>query len=247
VLFAVPWHEHIIIGTTDNPTTQQDPLEPQPLEYEIQFLLDSISQFLVRSPARKDILSVFAGLRPLAAPSDNKKPTREISRDHKLIVSNSGLVTITGGKWTTYRKMAEDAVNASVHAAALPYKRTTTQNIRLHGYVQVPSASRLSLYGSDEEKIHELIRQQPLLANKLVEGHPYMEAEVVWAIRNEMAQTVEDVLARRLRMLFLDARAAMRAAPKVAELMMKELHLTADWKQRQLDDFNKLACNYLLN
>jgi glycerol-3-phosphate dehydrogenase len=187
---------------------------------------------------------VFAGLRPLAASSDHKKTTKEISRDHKLILSNSGLTTITGGKWTTYRKMAEETINLSASASGLPFKQCITEDIKIHGWAKVFTDS---IYGADEEKINELIIDEPTLASILVNGHGYREAEVIWAVRNEMAITVEDVLARRLRLLFLDARAAVSAAPKVATLMMKELHLTEDWKQQQLEAFNKLAANYILN
>lgn len=244
VLFAVPWHGHVIIGTTDNLLKQQDPLEPKALESEIQFLLDGVKRFLIRSPSRKDVLSVFAGLRPLAASSDHRKTTKEISRDHKLILSKSGLTTITGGKWTTYRKMAEETINLSAAASGLPLKRCITEGIRIHGWVERYTDS---IYGADEEKINQMITNEPTLASILVNGHGYREAEVVWAVRNEMAVTVEDVLARRLRLLFLDARAAVSAAPKVASIMMKELHLTEDWKQQQLEAFNKLAANYILN
>lgn len=243
VLFAVPWHDHVLIGTTDT-ILNQHCLEPVAMESEIQFILKNFNQYMVKSPGRGDVLSVFAGLRPLAAASSDVKTTKEISRDHKLIISKSGLVTITGGKWTTYRKMAEETINASVASAGLPKRKCGTEDKPIHGWSNSPPSSHLSMYGSDEEKINELIEKEPVLGRTLVEGHPYLGAEVIWAVRNEMARTLEDVLARRIRILFLDARAAINAAPCVAELMMKELHLNEDWKKRQLNEFISLAQQY---
>ncbi len=245
VLFALPWKGQLLIGTTDTLVSHTDSLEPRPLQQEIVFLLDSLAGILRNPPKQQDVLSVFAGLRPLAASSDHQS-TKEISRNHKLMVGKSGLVTITGGKWTTYRKMAEETVNAAAAVAALAPQKCTTGNIRLHGYSTQPSDSHLSVYGADEEHIKALIERQPSLLARLDASYPFTEAEIVWAVRAEMAMTVEDALARRTRLLFLDARAAMRAAPRVAEIMMKELHLNEEWKQQQVQAFNRLAEKYLL-
>ncbi|HEX8332009.1 MAG TPA: glycerol-3-phosphate dehydrogenase/oxidase, partial [Segetibacter sp.] len=245
VLFAVPWHNHILLGTTDTPLEKHS-IEPVALDKEINFILDTVKEYLTEPPTEKDVLSVFAGLRPLAAPDKNTSSTKEISRDHKLIVSDSGLITITGGKWTTYRKMAEETVDKAIEVAALNKVECGTKKIRIHGATQVTSDDHHSVYGSDYSSILELVKQSPTLAGKLANELPYTIAEVVWCIRNEMARTVEDVLARRLRILFLDAKAALSAAPKVAELMASELNYDDDWQKQQLEDFTKLVNQYLL-
>jgi glycerol-3-phosphate dehydrogenase len=244
VLFAIPWHEHILVGTTDTPIDEYS-MEPLALEKEIEFILDTIKKYLKDPPEEKDILSVFAGLRPLAAPVDNTVKTKEISRSHKLFVSESGLVTITGGKWTTYRKMAEETLEKIIEVGNLTKVNCNTKNLRISGCTEVTSKSHLSVYGDQEEDIVEMVREYPSTGNKLVSSLPYIEAEVIWAVRNEMARTIEDVLARRLRMLFLDANAAIEAAPRVAEIIQQELQYDEYWKENQLRSFNKVAENYL--
>jgi len=246
VLFAVPWHNHILVGTTDTPLDKHT-IEPKALEPEIDFILKTVGQYFTKQPTRKDVLSVFAGLRPLAAPQKDTDSTKEISRDHKLIVSHSGLVTITGGKWTTYRKMAEETVNKVIEVSGLKPVPCTTKELPIHGCTTLSAVEDpLAIYGTDEAGIKELVKENPSLGQRLAEGLPYIQAEVIWAVRNEMARTVEDVLARRMRMLFLDARAAMDAAPKVAELMAKELSYDEQWEHSQLERFYSLAHNYLL-
>jgi glycerol-3-phosphate dehydrogenase len=188
---------------------------------------------------------VFAGLRPLAAPQKDIGSTKEISRDHKLMVSDSGLVTITGGKWTTYRKMAEQTMDRAIIAGSLKPVKCQTKNIKIHGCSTTHSESHLSIYGTDEEKINELIKQNPSFEEKLIDSLPYTTAEVVWAVRYEMARTIEDVLARRIRILFLDAKAAIEAAPKVAAIIAEELKYDGEWMRLQLADFINLANGYL--
>ncbi|HEY4155705.1 MAG TPA: glycerol-3-phosphate dehydrogenase/oxidase, partial [Puia sp.] len=195
VLFAVPWQDHVLVGTTDTPTDKHL-LEPKALDREIGFILDTVRQFLAAPPERKDVLSVFAGLRPLAAPENDEHPTREISRDHKLFVNPSGLITITGGKWTTYRKMAEETVNKAIEVGGLMPQPCQTKDLRIHAYRGSGSTGHLSVYGSDEEEIKALVEEEPVLGNRLLHRFPYTEAEVIWAVRNEMARTIEDVLAR---------------------------------------------------
>jgi len=246
VFFAVPWHNHILVGTTDTPLDKHT-IEPKALEPEIDFILKTVGQYFTKQPTRKDVLSVFAGLRPLAAPQKDTDSTKEISRDHKLIVSHSGLVTITGGKWTTYRKMAEETVNKVIEVSGLKPVPCTTKELPIHGCTTLSAVEDpLAIYGTDEAGIKVLVKENPSLGQRLAEGLPYIQAEVIWAVRNEMARTVEDVLARRMRMLFLDARAAMDAAPKVAELMAKELSYDEQWEHSQLERFYSLAHNYLL-
>ncbi|HLA52872.1 MAG TPA: glycerol-3-phosphate dehydrogenase/oxidase [Flavitalea sp.] len=244
VLFAVPWQGHLLVGTTDTPIDSYS-LEPRALDKEVDFILETIQSYLTDSPTRKDVLSVFAGLRPLAAPTDESEATKEISRDHKLMVGDSGLITITGGKWTTYRKMAEETVDAAVKSAALPTADCTTREMLIHGRPEIVSETHLSLYGTDEENIHQLIKDKSVLAKPLSAGHSYCLAEVVWAVNHEMARTIEDVLARRLRLLFLDARAAIEAAPVVGEIMMQELGYDVLWKKKQIAEFTELASQYV--
>ena len=194
--------------------------------------------------------SVFAGLRPLAASAAGTASTKEISRSHKLVVSPSGLVTITGGKWTTYRSMAQHTVDKAIEVAGLPAKACVTQTLKIHGYAGAGTitgqAPHLAIYGSDATAILEVEKERPELGQRLHAAFPNTGAEVVWAVRSEMARTVEDVLARRLRVLFLDAGAAVEMAPKVASLMAAELGRDVAWQQRQVEEFVAVANGYLL-
>jgi glycerol-3-phosphate dehydrogenase len=244
VLFAVPWHNHILVGTTDTPLENHS-LEPIALDKEIDFILQTAGQYLIKAPTRDDVLSVFAGLRPLAAPDKDTNATKEISRSHKLIVNASGLITITGGKWTTYRKMAEDTVDKAIQVAGLNANPCNTKQLKIHGYLKSSNYDQLSVYGNDADFIQVLIKGEPELGKRLDEEQPYLRAEVVWAVRNEMARTVEDVLARRMRILFLDARAAMSLAPAVAKLIATELNYNLAWEEAQVNSFNQLANQYL--
>ena len=249
VLFGVPWHGKVVLGTTDTPLNEAS-LEPRALEEEVDFILDQAGQYLDRKPTRADVLSIFAGLRPLAAPThaDSKK-TKEISRNHKIYRSKSGLLTITGGKWTTYRAMAEDVINQAIVIGGLSPAECVTKNLRVHGYTkeQFDENDWNYVYGSDASKIQKMIEKEPSFAEKLYEGYTFTVAHVVWAAREEFAQNIEDVLARRVRMLFLDARAALKIAPKVASVLAAELGKDKTWEQAQIADFNRLARGYILN
>lgn len=246
VLFAVPWHNKVVVGTTDTPLDHSS-LEPRALDEEIDFILKTAAQYLKKDPTKKDVLSIFAGLRPLAAPQGEDMSTKEISRSHKLVVSLSGLVTITGGKWTTYRKMAEDTVDKAQLIAGLEDRKCVTENMPIHGYVKkVDYNDHLYVYGSDRIKIMDLINKNPVLGEKLHENLPFLKVEVVWAVRNEMARTVEDVLARRVRALFLDARASIEMANDVAEIMAGELGYDKKWVDYQVNEYTRLAKEYLL-
>ena len=213
---------------------------------DVDFILGTAGLYMNPAPTYKDILSVFAGQRPLAAPKKEGKNTKEISRSHKIIVSDNGLVTITGGKWTSYRLMAEDTVDKAIEVAKLPARKCVTKKLHIHGYRKNPDLTdHMYVYGSDEPKILELIKQQPELGEKLSPKYGYTYAEVLWAVREEMAMTVEDVLSRRVRLLFVDAREAMATAPKVAQLMAKELGRDQAWIDGQVKDFTELAKTYI--
>ena len=245
VLFAVPWHNHLLVGTTDTPQEKHS-LEPVALEEEVEFILKTLRGYLLKKPQRKDVLSVFAGLRPLAAQGSRNGATKEISRSHKLVTSPSGLVTITGGKWTTYRKMAEDTVDEAIRVAGLRNIECTTAALRIHGFSTHRSeADPLHIYGSDASRIWAIAKVKPDLSRRLHENFSHIGAEVVWAVRHEMARTVEDVLARRLRVLFLNARVAMEMAPQVASLMAAELNKDCVWQESQVMAFSRLASQYL--
>ncbi|MFT4204395.1 MAG: glycerol-3-phosphate dehydrogenase/oxidase [Chitinophagaceae bacterium] len=246
VLFAVPWHNKIIVGTTD--TLRDHPeLEPRALEQEVDFILETARQYLVKQPTRKDVLAVFAGLRPLAAPQADGKNTKEISRSHKIIVSDSGLITIIGGKWTTFRKMAEDTIDKAIELGEIPARKCVTEDLHIHGYdTQVDHHSELHFYGSDLKAIQEMEGREPALAERLLPEYAYTVANVVFAVRNEMAVKVEDVLARRFRLLFLDARAAVKASPKVADIIARELGKSPKWVDSEITEFAQLAKVYEL-
>ena len=245
VLFAVPWHGKVLVGTTDTPLNVHS-LEPKPLSEEIDFILKTAGKYLVKKPTHADILSAFAGLRPLAAAGKNAGSTKEISRSHKLIVSDSGLITITGGKWTTYRKMAKDTLDKAIELGQQVKVDCTTDQIMIHGAAGVQENGFLSIYGSDAALIRQMIKKEPDLGEALDPGYQMVKAEVVWMIRNEMARTVEDVLARRSRILFLDASTAGQLAPAVAELMAQELNYGEEWVYTQLTEFGALVQQYLL-
>jgi glycerol-3-phosphate dehydrogenase len=241
VLFVIPWHGHAVAGTTDTPVDAPS-LEPRPLEEEIEFILETAARFFVRPPTRADVLAVYVGLRPLVK-GDGK--TSALSRDHVIHVDTSGLLTITGGKWTTYRHMAEDCVNHAITLGKLPDVDCPTKNLRIHGYMEDSSVEgSLDVYGSDAEQIRALAEGSPSLTAQLHPALPYIAAEVVWAAREEMARSVEDVLARRTRALFLNAGAAMAMAEPVAKLLAGELGRDEAWVAAQVKEFEALAQQY---
>lgn len=245
VLFAVPWHNHLLVGTTDTPINECN-LEPRALNEETAFILSTAGSYFKRKPQESDILSVFSGLRPLAAPTEgNGNSTKEISRDHKLIVSAKGLITITGGKWTTYRRMAEETIDLAIKHAKLKLIPCTTKKLKIHGCANAIDNNYLNIYGSDRKLIEELIIKHPQLNQQLHPKFPYTEAEVVWAIRFEMAETIEDILSRRLRVLFIDAKAAIEMCEKVGDILATELGADNTWRDKQIKIFIKLASEYV--
>jgi glycerol-3-phosphate dehydrogenase len=254
VLFAIPWHEHTVLGTTDTPIDAPS-YEPLPHEQEIEFVLETAGQYLSRPPTRADVLSVYVGIRPLvkAAGSDAGK-TSSLSRDHTIHIDQTGLLTIVGGKWTTYRHMAEDAMNHAITLGKLEDTPCVTRDLRIHGYPTARPAdplandllAHLAVYGADAEGIRALVESTPELAERLHAELPIIAAEIVWAAREEMARTVEDALARRTRALFLNARAAIAMAPATASLLAAELHRDQAWIDAQLKSFGELARQYTL-
>jgi len=242
VMFAIPWHGHTIVGTTDTPIAGPT-AEPIAQAEEIQFILETAALYLHKPPTRDDVLSVFAGIRPLVRSGDGLM-TAALSRDHTIHIDPSGLVTTTGGKWTTYRHMAEDTVNQAADLVRLPERLCVTRTLRLHGHAAHAGPDPLAVYGSDAAAVRDLQREQPALAVPLDPVLPYTGAEVVWAAREEMARTVEDVLARRCRALFLNARAAIRMAPAAATLLARELGHDVAWQQREIAAFGQLARGY---
>ena len=244
VLFAIPWHGKTLVGTTDTPLEKAE-LEPKAFDKEIEFILQTAAIYLENAPQREDITGVFVGVRPLVK-SAKTTNTAALSRDHTIEFDSSNLLTVTGGKWTTYRRMAEDAINQAIAKAGLPVRICTTEDLKIHGGGEHSAClGNLAIYGTDAENIRELIEENPRLAEKLHEDLPYCAAEIVWAARFEMAHTVEDVLARRTRALFLDARAAIRIAPRVAEIMAREIGKDGNWIDAQIEKFNETAKNYL--
>lgn len=244
VLFAVPWHGKVVVGTTDTAVAEPT-LEPRALNEEIEFILKHAARYMTKDPQRSDILSVFAGLRPLVKPADDRG-TAAMSRDHYLAVSLSGLVSITGGKWTTCRKMGEDTIDQAALVAGLEERESRTRHLRIHGWQEgVDRTDPLHVYGADAPALRELIRATPALGAELHARLPYVQAEVLWAARHEMARSVEDVLARRTRALLLDARASLEAAPLVAKLLAVEFGADARWQESQVTDYMALAKGYL--
>jgi len=250
VLFVIPWHDRVLVGTTD--TLMPGPsVEPRALPEEVDFILENAGRYLDHDPRSEDVLSVFAGLRPLVQAEGNDEETKKISREHTVLVSASGLVTIVGGKWTTYRKMAQDTVNDALAVGGLGARPCPTEALPIHGWMErthpdFPKESTLQPYGSKTGDLRALELEDPALAEPLHPRLPYRGSQVVYAARHEMARTPEDVLARRTRSLLLDARASMEAAPRAAALLAAELGRDAAWCKAAVDSYRELAHGYLL-
>jgi glycerol-3-phosphate dehydrogenase len=243
VLFAIPWHDRTVIGTTDTPA-EGTPIEPRARAEDVDYLLAHAARYLAKAPRARDVRSVFAGLRPLIG--SGRRTTASLRRDHTLVVSPSGLVTITGGKWTAYRRMGADAVDKAAEVAGLPRRHCATEDLRLHGWLAEPDDGPLAAYGSDAEAVRTLLAERTELGELLHPDLPYRAGEVIWAARRELAVTVEDVLARRTRALFLDARASVAVAPRVASLLARELGRDEPWQAEQVRLYRELAEGYIL-
>ena len=248
VMFGVPWHNRAILGTTDVPV-KDFVLEPRALEEEVDFILETAGRYLTKKPTRKDVLCVFAGLRPLAAPkkqSDESK-TKEISRSHKLLSSDSDLITITGGKWTTYRIMAEETVNLAIKKKGITFKPCVTKQLKIHGYKPTTDRSDwMYVYGSDQEHIRQIEQENPAWAEKIDSAYGFTYSQVIWAIRDEMAMTLDDVLARRVRLLYIDAQKSIELAPKVAKIMAEEMGKDQAWIDEQVATYTAIAEGYVM-
>ncbi|PKP52800.1 MAG: FAD-dependent oxidoreductase [Bacteroidetes bacterium HGW-Bacteroidetes-1] len=247
VLFAVPWHNKVIVGTTDTPLSETS-LEPVALTEEIDFILKTSSRYLKKAPKKGDVLSVFAGLRPLAATKGENKKTKEISRSHKIIVSESELFTMIGGKWTTFRKMAEDMLRKVEKKKFWKRTASKTRNMHIHGYVNAfDRKDPFCIYGTDKSRLLRIQNEEIDYQGFINESLQLYKAQVVYAVREEMAQTVEDVLLRRTRCLLLNARETMKVAAEVAEIMAIELQKDQQWVDGQLAAFNDVASNYVIH
>ncbi|HLO59170.1 MAG TPA: glycerol-3-phosphate dehydrogenase/oxidase [Bacteroidales bacterium] len=244
VLFAIPWYNKVVVGTTDT-VVDEAALEPKALEKEIDFILNTTLRYFKVPPQRKDILTVFAGLRPLVASPDDPSATRELSRRHKISISSSGLVTVEGGKWTIYRRMAEDTIDRIIRKGMLQPGTCRTGTLRIYGADgEWPRNDRLHIYGSDAHEIKKMEEADP---KPLHPDLPYTKAEITWICRNEMPQKLEDMLARRTRSLFLNARASVEIAPVVAAIMASEMGFDGNWQKTQVEEYTKLAANYIIS
>lgn len=220
VLFCIPWQGHTLVGTTDTPIDKAE-LEPKALDGEIDFVLETAREYLGQRPSRSDILSVFAGIRPLVR-SDAVRKTSSLSRGHFIEVDYAGMVTVTGGKWTTYRRMAEKAVDVALKTGNLTYNHSKTANLAIAG---TPVGHH------NPEKLHPDL--------------PYTVDDVIHSVRNEMALTVEDVLARRTRTLFLNAKAAIEIAPTVAAIIEDHTRNLNYDREADVKDFESVAKTYV--
>jgi len=244
VLFAIPWYNEVVIGTTDTPLDEIN-LEPVALEKEINFILQTAEGYLVKPPRREDILCVFAGLRPLAANPDNPASTKEVSRRHKITLSASGLLTIIGGKWTTYRRMAEETIDRAIKEGFLKKTKCVTSDLKFTVLTGDNISERLHIYGDQSVNIKKMISEDAGLGIPVDSRLPYTKAEILWICRNEMPLNVEDILARRTRSLFLNARASAEMASEIADMMAVEFGYDQKWKSDQVDSYNRLVKNYL--
>ncbi|MDH7480373.1 MAG: glycerol-3-phosphate dehydrogenase/oxidase [Armatimonadota bacterium] len=245
VMFAIPWHNTVVIGTTDTPIDDV-PVEPKPFKEEIDFLLCHAARYLSKDPNESDVLSVFVGIRPLVASADVES-TAALSRDHVVHISQSGLITIAGGKWTTYRKMAQDVVDQAILLGNLEARECVTASLPIHGFHKnAERFGNLSIYGADAPALQSLLNEKPEYGKRIHPKMPYLIGEIVWAVRNEMARTVEDVLSRRTRALLHGARTSVEMAPTVAKIMAAELGRDESWCKKQLAEYEKIAKGYIV-
>ena len=247
VMFAVPWYNKVVLGTTYSLINKLD-LEISASEKDINFILETAGKYLVKQPEKKDILSVFTGLRPLAAPEGDEKASKEISRHHKVLISLSGLISIIGGKWTTYRKMAEDTIDNAIIVGELAERKCITHHLLIDGYyINAETGSNpMSVYGINKEKVQNIYKESDKYEGFLSESLGIKRSQVIWAAREEMARTIEDVLARRTRALFLDAKESMQMADETAQLMAMENKKDSEWIKNQVKQFTEMTKRYYI-
>ncbi|MDE2730260.1 MAG: glycerol-3-phosphate dehydrogenase/oxidase [Bacteroidota bacterium] len=240
VLFAVPWLGRVLLGTTDTPV-HETVLEPFPGLAEIEYLINHAAGYLERRITPSDVQGAYAGLRPLVRKSDDQD-TAAIARDHVVRISKSGLITVAGGKWTTYRRMAEAAINTATQVGGLEVRPCITKNLPLHGW-QPPAdeGKTLHRYGSDRSQVEAVIGDVNNGEVRLHPDLPYLRGEVHWAVRHEMARTVSDVLVRRIPLLILHHKAALACTPVVARILAKELGRDEAWIEAQIEAMDRLA------
>lgn len=246
VLFAVPWMNALVVGTTDVPIEEATE-EPKATEKEVEFILENAANYLENPPVKSDIKSVFVGLRPLAASGDGNQKTKEVSRSHKITRTKSGLFNLLGGKWTTYRQMAEDLVDRVGLEVEGRKRPCQTQKLKLWGFSTKHffGDDTLSRYGVDLEKIRRY-SDDPDGNTSLSQQFELSKNRILWSIREEMAVTLEDVLARRTRCLFLDAKESVDIAEKVAKIVAKEMGKNEEWVAQEVIHFKSIAKNYQL-
>jgi len=239
VLFAVPWHDVVVVGTTDTEVNNIS-IEPKASDQEIDFILSNAEKYMTRKPKRSDVKSVFAGLRPLI--SKENKSSKSLSRKHTIYKSKKGVYHLLGGKWTTYRKMGRDVLELIASTGQLKFEPSKTEELRIFGYKSnVSWSDPLHFYGSEKEHVMSMGSNKPL--SPLL---PLTEAQIIYAIRYEMALNLEDVLSRRTRCLLLNAKECILIAPEVARIMRSELNAEENWEQEQIKLFLDLAKNYHL-
>lgn len=240
VMFVIPWHDRVVIGTTDE-ALPRGSTEARPTDSEIDLILTTVGEYLKPAPTRADVLSCFAGIRPLSGEGTAAK-TAKISREHRIDLASSGLITITGGKWTTYRLMAEECVNMMEKSLAIPGRKCLTKDLLID---EIADQTQFDSYGGVATALAALVAENPDL-EKLISPHlPYRQAEVVWAVRHEMARSLMDILARRTRAIFLDAKATIACAPTVGEILRKELNKDSSWLNAQLETFETQAADFV--
>ncbi|HUX94566.1 MAG TPA: glycerol-3-phosphate dehydrogenase/oxidase [Bacteroidales bacterium] len=244
VLFAIPWYNEVVVGTTDTPLDDIS-LEPVAQEKEIEFILHTAASYLKRPPEREDVLSIYAGLRPLAADPSNPGATKEVSRRHKITLSRSGLLSVVGGKWTTYRRMAEETLDRAVKAGLLEKRKCLTRNLKLTDRNMLKDIGRLKIYGEGYDEIEKMITEDPGSGLPLHKDLPYTRAEILWICKNEMPLHLDDVLARRTRAILLNARASAEIAPDVVGIMAEKLGYDSNWQKKELESYNELINKYI--
>lgn len=246
VLFAIPWHNRVIVGTTDIPVSHVS-IEPKPFEKEIEYLLSHLEKYLTKKPSKENVLCVFTGIRPLINQKGDKQ-TSSLSRDHLIIRSDSGLITVTGGKWTTYRLMAEHCINRTAEWVQLPQRSCKTKNIHIHSCCnESETIEDLAVYGLDAISIQNLLDSESNYRKPFHPEFTVMAGEVIWMVRHEMARTVEDVLARRTFCLYLNAKESINAAYQVAKIMASELGQDDEWQKQQITKYKRFTQNFLIS